>query len=250
MRKLNLETLSNKNQARVSKYERFGVKVFLKALELQAVSNPSPEPMKEAYLEFYEYVFTDAAKFQFNQIRTMTQAKDFIPPDFFLATWKAYIRNWVVENMFVMVDLVNKNTFNKVQETLILAIEQGLNPFQTAKLLKDTIAKRSRALAIAVTESTRANNLGLKKSAEDWRNQTGTELWKPWVHGKSRRAREVHLGLQNKPIREDMNFIGISGLPMDIPGDQRGGAKNTVNCSCSVTYVSRAYMERFFPQYL
>jgi hypothetical protein len=180
----------------------------------------------------------------------MTQAKDFIPPDFFLATWKAFIRNWVMENMFVMVDLVNKNTFNKVQQTLILAIEQGLNPFQTAKLLKDTIAKRSRALAIAVTESTRANNLGLKKSAEDWRNQTGTELWKLWVHGKSRRAREVHLGLQNKPIREDMNFIGIGGLPMDIPGDQRGGAKNTVNCSCSVTYVSRAYMERFYPQFL
>jgi hypothetical protein len=53
--------------------------------------------------------------------------------------------------------------------------------------------------------------------------------------------------LQNKPIREDQNFIGINGLPMDKPGDISGGAVNTVNCSCTVVYVSERYARRNYP---
>lgn len=241
----NPEKIRRANNRKLKQYERFGIPIFLQALKDQATPTPSIIPMQNAYVEFYQKVFVDAAKTEWNRIRM--QEKAFIPSDFFLNTWREWIRTWVIENLYDLISEVTANTLKKVEIVLADAINRGLNPTQTQELLVKEIGDVKRARAIARTESTRANNEGKKKSAEDYARETGQVLFKVWIWGGSREPRIEHFELQNKPIRSDLKFVGINGLLMDKPGDRSGGPENTVNCSCSVVYLSERLARRRFP---
>jgi hypothetical protein len=207
--------------------------------------------MQEAYIKFYQTVFVDSATKEFNRIRQDNLEKAFIPDNFFLNTWKEWIKDWVLQNLGQLILDVTNTTQKKVNEIIAQGIEDGLNPFQIERLLLEIIPDVKRARAIARTESTRAYNEGKKKSANDWANQTGTQLWKIWIHGGTREPRLQHILAQDKAIRADQFFVfttkGVEVF-MDKPGDQNGGAAQTINCSCVVVYVSEAYARRNFPQ--
>ena len=245
MPKLNLTQIRTRNNRILKQYENYGVKVFRNALIEQA-TNLDPKIMQDAYLAFYERVFVDAAKREYNRIRM--QEKSFIPNSFFLATWKAWIREWVIANLGDLITKVNQNTLDQIKLVLGDAIEQGLNPFQTEKLLRKEIGSKTRATAIARTESTRANNMGKERSATEWANETGTVLWKLWVWGGSRDPRIEHVNLQNKPIPKDALFSGVDSKPMSKPGDLSGGPQNTINCSCTVVYISERFARKNYPE--
>jgi hypothetical protein len=206
--------------------------------------------MQEAYIKFYQTVFVESAKQEFNRIRQDNREKAYVPDDFFLNTWKEWIKDWVNANLGTLITGVNQNTLEQIQKILGEGIEQGLNPFQLEKLLLEQIPNIARARAIARTESTRAYNEGKKRSAQDWASQTGTVLWKLWIHGGSREPRFQHILAQDKPIRADDTFVfttkGVE-VRMDKPGDIKGGAAQTINCSCVVVYISEAYARRNFP---
>ena len=251
MRLINYSKVRRSAATDLKKYERLGVKIFTNALKLQAKPNPSPLPMQEAYVKFYQTVFVDSAKKEFDRIRQDNREKAYVPDDFFLNTWKEWIKDWVLQNLGGLIKDVNDNTLKQIQEVLGQGIEQGFNPFQLEKLLLEQIPNINRARAIARTESTRAYNEGKKRSATDWANQTGTKLWKIWIHGGSREPRFQHIQAQNKPIPANSFFEFISPkigvVQMDKPGDVNGGAAQTINCSCVVVYVSEAYARRNFP---
>ena len=251
MRLINYSKVRRSAATDLKKYERLGVKMFTDALKLQAKPTPSPLPMQEAYVKFYQTVFVDSAKKEFDRIRQDNREKAFVPDDFFLNTWKEWIRDWVLQNLGGLITDVNDNTLKQIQQTLGEGIEQGLNPFQLEKLLFQQIPNINRARAIARTESTRAYNEGKKRSATDWANQTGTKLWKIWIHGGAKEPRFQHIQAQNKPIPANSFFEFISPkigvVQMDKPGDVNGGAAQTINCSCVVVYVSEAYARRNFP---
>ena len=234
----------------LKKYERLGIKLFTAALKLQAKPNPSPLPMQEAYIKFYQTVFVESATKEFNRIRQDNREKAYVPDGFFLNTWREWIKDWVTANLGTLITGVNENTLAQIQQILGEGIEQGLNPFQLEKLLLEQIPNIARARAIARTESTRAYNEGKKRSATDWANQTGTTLWKLWIHGGSREPRFQHIQAQDKPIRADQPFVfttkGVEVF-MDKPGDVNGGAAQTINCSCVVVYISESYARRNFP---
>jgi hypothetical protein len=250
MKKINYSKVRRSAQEDLKKYERFGIKVFREALKLQAKPNPSPLPMQEAYIKFYQKVFVDSAKKEFDRIRQDNQEKAYVPDDFFLNTWREWIKDWVLQNLGTLISGVNDTTLKQIQEILADGIEQGLNPFQLERLLLKQIPNVARARAIARTESTRAYNEGKKKSADDWAKQTGTSLWKIWIHGGAKEPRFQHILAQDKPIRADQPFVfttkGVEVF-MDKPGDIKGGAAQTVNCSCVVVYISEAYARRNFP---
>ncbi len=247
MRKLSFDKLRRSNNAAMKRYERYGVRLFRDALILQS-ENFDPKIMKDAYVEFYKEVFVHAATRQFNLMRQQNR-KAFIPDGFFLQTWRAWIGQWVIDNMAALIAKINDRTFQLIQETLAAAIEQGLNPFETAKLLRKTIGNRARSLAIARTESTRANNMGLERSAIDWANETGSELWKVWVHGGSREPREEHIFMAAQPPRRMDQMFPIGG-GMQKPGELSAPPSQTVNCSCFCQYLSDNYIERYYPELL
>lgn len=253
MRLINYSKVRRSAQADLKRYERLGVKIFTEALKLQSKPNPSPLPMEKAYIDFYQAVFVDSAKKEFNRIRQDNREKAYIPDDFFLNTWKEWIKDWVLQNLGTLITAVNDNTREKIQAILGEGIESGLNPFQIERLLLEQIPDPKRARAIARTESTRAFNEGKKKSAQDWANQTGTNLWKIWIHGGAKEPRFQHIQAQNKPIPANgfFDFITPKGevVLMDKPGDINGGPSQTINCSCVVVYVSEAYARRNFPEW-
>ena len=244
MRKLSYNRLRRENNQALKKYEAFGVRLFQDTLQKQAVDFDS-NLMLDAYIRFYQNVFVDAATRQFNQIREENR-KDFIPDGFFLATWRAFIAEYVRTNLRTIVNNVNNRSLLLIESATAKAIELGLNPFQTADLIKDTVGSRARALAIAKTESTRANNQGLERSAIDWGNETGSEIWKVWIHGGSKEPRIEHINLtRNEPIRRDEVFPIGGG--MTKPGDLSAPPEQTINCSCFCQYLSENYIRRFHP---
>jgi len=250
MKLINYSKVRRSAATDLKKYERLGIKLFTAALKLQAKPNPSPLPMQEAYIKFYQTVFVDSAKQEFNRIRQDNREKAYVPDGFFLNTWREWIKDWVTANLGTLITGVNENTLAQIQQILGEGIEQGLNPFQLEKLLLEQIPNIARARAIARTESTRAYNEGKKRSATDWASQTGTTLWKLWIHGGAKEPRFQHIQAQDKPIRADQPFVfttkGVEVF-MDKPGDQNGGAAQTINCSCVVVYISEAYARRNFP---
>ena len=250
MKLINYSKVRRSAATDLKKYERLGIKLFTAALKLQSKPNPSPLPMQEAYIKFYQTVFVESATKEFNRIRQDNREKAYVPDGFFLNTWREWIKDWVTANLGTLITGVNENTLAQIQQILGEGIEQGLNPFQLEKLLLEQIPNIARARAIARTESTRAYNEGKKRSATDWANQTGTILWKLWIHGGAREPRFQHIQAQDKPIRADQPFVfttkGVEVF-MDKPGDQNGGAAQTINCSCVVVYISEAYAKRNFP---
>ena len=251
MRKINYAKVRRSSQADLRRYERIGVKIFTEALKLQAKENVPLLPMQEAYIKFYQTVFVDAATKEFNRIRQDNREKKFLPDNFFVATWLEFIKNWVIQNLGQLIFDVTDTSQKRVNEIVAQGIQEGLNPRQIEERLLREIPDIKRARAIARTESTRAYNEGKKKSAQDWANQTGVNLWKLWIHGGAKEPRIQHILAQDKPIRFDQPFVfnsnGVQVL-MDKPGDINGGAAQTVNCSCVVVYVSESYARRNFPK--
>lgn len=249
MRKINYSKVRRSAQADLKRYERLGVKIFTEALRQQAKPVVPLLPMQEAYIRFYQTVFVDSATKEFDRIRQDNREKSFLPDNFFVSTWLEYIKNWVIQNLGQLIFDVTDTSQKKVNEIVAQGIEEGLNPRQIEDSLLEQIPDLKRARAIARTESTRAYNEGKMKSAIDWANQTGTQLYKLWIHGGAREPRIQHIQAQNKPIRFDLPFVFISNgvqVLMDKPGDLNGGPAQTINCSCVVIYVSERYARQNF----
>jgi hypothetical protein len=249
MNKINYSKVRRSAQADLKKYERLGVKIFTEALKEQAKPVVPLLPMQDAYVKFYQAVFVDSATKEFNRIRQDNREKKFLPDNFFVSTWLEFIKNWVIQNLGQLIFDVTDTSQKKVNEIVAKGIEDGLTPRQIEELLVEQIPDIKRARAIARTEATRAYNEGKKRSAQDWANQTGTQLWKLWIHGGAKEPRIQHIQAQNKPVRFDQPFVfftnGVQVL-MDKPGDLNGGAAQTINCSCVVVYVSESYARRYF----
>lgn len=247
MPRLNLEKLQLENIRQLKRYERFGVRLFRRALERQA-NDFKPEIMQNAYIEFYQFAFVDSAKREYTRIRNQEgRLKDFTIDEFFLNTWKAWIGEWVKDNLGLMIARINDNTLRQIQAVLAEATGEGLNPFQTQRLIRERVGfNKARALAIARTESTRANAMGKQRSAEDWKLQTGTSLCKMWVHGGSRDPRISHLEANGSIVKDGDLFPIDSGLY--LPGDKNAPASSTVNCSCTVVFMSERFVKRNYPE--
>lgn len=236
------------NNREAIRYERFGVKLFRKALQEQAV-NYDPQIMVNAYIEFYQFVFVNAASSQHKRLRAQeASTKDFEVTGFFLSTWKSWIKEWVLKNQLAVIAGVNENTLEQIRQITAESIELSQNTTTLQKKLIELVGSKSRALAIARTEGTRAYNMGTKRSAEDWAIQSGITMYKIWIHsGNPRDPRLTHINAQNKPIPREANF-SIGGVSMEMPGDPRGGLGNIVNCSCTSSYLSERLARKLYPK--
>lgn len=244
---MNLLKIRSANNLAIRRYERYGTRLFLKTLREQAV-NFDPQIMVDAYVNFYQYVFVDSAKRGYYQIRSQeAMTKEIGLDSFFLSTWREWIKQYVLNNLATVIAGVNQRTLEQIREVTDQGLADGLNPFQLSKLLRKEVGSKARALAIARTEGTTANNMGTKRSAEDWQIQTGTRLFKVWIHsGNPRDPRPAHIAAQNKPIPKESDFV-INGALLEFPGDQKGPLSERVNCLCSHAYLSERLARKRFP---
>lgn len=250
----NIAYIRSSNKKAQNRYIRYGTKLFLDALKAQAVENPDPKIMENAYVKFYMDVFPDAAKRGYYQVRESDRTKDFSIDSFFTSVWREWIREWVKTNLAQLITEVNNTTRNIINEVLQTAIEDGLNPFQTQKLLQKIVGNRARALAIATTESTRANNMGQERSADDYQAVTGRKLYKVFIHsGNPSEPRRSHIFAQGKPIPKEEPF-NIEGVLLMSPGnpvpgqDRKMVARQVIKCKCTVAYIGERVARQRYPE--
>ena len=243
-----IQTVRRLNNKASIQYERFGTKIFFEALKKQAVEY-DPMIMVQAYIDFYQYTFVLAARNEYNRIRTQeAKTKDFSISDFFLNTWKNFIKTWVLQNQMQIIAGVNDNTLKMIREITAESLQNYENPSTIASKLISLIGSKSRALAIARTEGTTAYNMGTQRSALDWQAVSGDVMYKVWIHSGSKRdPRITHIQAQNKPIPMNDNF-NIGGVAMSMPGDKNGGASNIINCGCTTVYLSERLARKRFPK--
>ena len=87
-----------------------------------------------------------------------------------------------------------------------------------------------RAERIVRTEVISASNRGSLLGAET----TGLKLNKVWLTAGDNRVRHTpgHNSLNHQPVAIDKTFAN----GMQYPGDPAGGAKETIQCRCSIYY--------------
>lgn len=125
-------------------------------------------------------------------------------------------------------------TWQKVQEAIIDGEAEGEGIDGIAKRIGGTFtqAKGYRARMIARTETIGASNSGSLQAAI----ASGVAGKKTWLAASDHRTRSTHVSADGQVVDLAKPFkVGASS--MMHPGDPAGGAKETVNCRCSMTFV-------------
>jgi len=246
-------------QRDLNRYLKFAYREFYKGLKEQvgpALENPyaqiSAEPMTRAYTRVYEYAGVDQAKKEYARIKKQEGTK--VELQLLLATWRLWMRDYVVNNLATMITNVSQNT----QDAINRALQDGLDAGDTQTQLFNRIYKytlgeigRVRARLIGRTEVTRATNVGKRRSADDYSNlNNGITMYKKWIHVPQKENRDTHVAEGNKPpipIDDDFQVLNqeTGGITlMAQPGDPTAGAAQTCNCGCTVIYMSERFARR------
>ena len=168
----------------------------------------------------------------------------------FLNTFEVWLKGYlstVVGERVRNIDLTTKLSLKKIVEEGFV----GRTLFElTAEKLQQAFSfSAKRAMMITRTEIGNINNEAKDKSSEDWKKQSGNELYKIWIHRGAKDPRDWHLALDNgKAIPKGQKYTvsnpnGETDY-MDRPHDSTASAGNTINCGCEVVYVSESYAKR------
>ncbi|GHE34846.1 phage minor head protein [Sphingobacterium griseoflavum] len=231
-------------------YERRYTKIILTALNEQVKQaidsrgSMSDQPMYDALAGLYRVVAFDFVKHQYNLLDRRLKTKNV---SFFINTWRTWIEAYVFTELAKKVADINETTRNKVREAISIGLDQGLEWDKIAKLIQDkvgTLGKSYRALMIARTEVSQAINMAKTKSSDDWEQETGERMYKIWIHRYANSPRDWHLALDNNiaiPKEQDFEVVnpktGTREM-MAFPHSPRASRENTINCSCTVMYMS------------
>ena len=93
-----------------------------------------------------------------------------------------------------------------------------------------------RANLIARTETHNAASFSNHKYHEQLQGDLGIEMVKKWVATSDERTRSFHAEVNGSIVGMDEKFL-VGGTRMAYAGDPAGGAKNVINCRCTVVYV-------------
>ena len=255
--RLQLRRFARAEDRKLKAYEKKYAKAILRVLNHQleeAIKNlPSggiflDVSMNDELSKLYKEVGVDIANAQFDALTSFkTKANQF-----FLNTWLDYMTNYVLSNMATRVMGINDTTRKKIQETIAIGFNLGLDTDKIAEFLRERIEKFNvyRSVMIARTEIAEAANIAKDKSAEDWEQETGENLYKVWIKRFANEPRTFHQEQDNgKAIPKNQKFQvrnpRTGGIDeMDRPHDPAGGAIQNIQCSCVVVYVSESYARR------
>lgn len=240
-------------EGKLKAYERKYAKLILLALNKQteqAIANNGiflSLDLTDTLSDLYKEVGVNMASIQYDALKSFkTKASDF-----FINNWLEFMMNYIFSNIAQRVVKIDDTSRMRIRDTIALGYSLGMEEAQIAKFIRDRVGNINiaRSLMIARTEIAEAANIAKDKSAEDWQQETGESIWKVWVHRYAKEPRDWHLSLDNgKAIPKDKTFTVTDNKGFSVemlrPHDPNGGARNNVNCSCVVVYVSESFAKR------
>jgi RNase P/RNase MRP subunit POP5 len=138
----------------------------------------------------------------------------------------------IARNRLVAAEIrgIAQNQREEVRRYLSESMTANLGAREIAKGLTAKFS-RDRALRIVRTETTYIWNTASLEGAK----ATGLRVKKIWLSTNDARTRDIHREANGQEVGIDESF-NVAGVQMQMPGDPAGGAKNVVNCRCTVTY--------------
>jgi hypothetical protein len=133
---------------------------------------------------------------------------------------------------------INATSLKRIQSAFQTALENN-EGFRGAerRLIKEVGMSKTRARMIARTESVMVTNACKFTQAE----LMPIEMEKTWRHDHPKMPRDWHIGLSGITIDLNEKF-NADGTLMKHPGDPNGGAKNNINCKC--TMLTKAKLDK------
>ena len=230
-------------------YEKKYKKLLYEALQRQAkhafehnfeIIDTLTPVIENLYME----VGASAYEFQYKLLEKTTTKS------IFLNTFENWIKGYLSTIVGGRVRSINDTTRLQIKKI----IEEGfigrtLFELTAEKLQRMFAFSARRAMTIVRTEIGNINNEAKDRSSEDWKNVSGNELYKIWIHRGAKDPRDWHLALDNgkaipKGQKYTVNNPNGETDYMDRPHDNTASAGNTINCGCEVIYVSESYAKR------
>lgn len=197
-----------------------------------------PDVLEKRYEQLYTLVGSDFAREEYNRLKgfhpdLLTKEED---------TWYSYLRSYVKKRVWKRIESVNHTSVevagNIINGIIEQSVSEGLGAYETASRIKKELISQGiqynqwRALRIARTEIMTASNVGSMEGAK----ATGEALQKYWIATYDNRTRDTHLAVESQNPRMMNETFQVGAYQMQHPGDPAGGAEETINCRCSISY--------------
>ena len=165
--------------------------------------------------------------------------------DLFIDLWAKIFRDYALNYAYRIENELTETTKEEIRRSLAEGRELGYNNFRLATLMRKNVQgqiSRSRAILIALTESTTASNLGAEEGAKSWLKEQGQKGYQQWLGRDDGKERHTHVALNDKiiPIGDKWN---VGGEFAYMPGDTKLSAKERCKCRCTRLFMSeRRYL--------
>lgn len=212
-----------------------------------AAERIDPQYIEDAYLSLYsevgihfaERVFDDATKATGESIRE----------------WLEFLRDLIrTGEVASLIRNVDETTRRIVRNLVGEALDEGLSAEKLARRIRErwTEVNRRRSKVIARTETIRASNYGSVQGAKS----TGLDLKKEWIRTYDSRTRDSHALMdRHAHVSLDAPFllpnVELGGtideegqtegpaFPAQFPGDPNLPPGQSIQCRCTVAYVTQ-----------
>jgi hypothetical protein len=172
-----------------------------------------------------------------NQYPEITQSKSFG----FNAIWRALIQGFYDTISARKIAQITRTEQDRINNLLQKAQDEGLDIWDTQKILLSEDINLARSRLITRTESLGAASFGATLAVQ----KTGFAMIKRWISARRWSTRRIpkdqfdHYNMHMVTVRQDEKFFVMGkrgGEFMQYPGDQEGSAGNICNCLCKVVY--------------
>lgn len=262
-----------------AKYERFGDRLFLRALIESArpaiVSGSpdmvDPEPIRRAYRVFFERVGKAHIEWERKQwakkksgvpdliskedergepkVATPTpqRRRTGVIPDL-ISSFSLSFRSarWLQRLRQLINGLDVASRIQNVTETTKKEVRKLLSQYSQEEVRTRKVAARLMKDFSGKLSSARARLIArtettyvANEAAKQSAEETGLDLVKGWIATLDNRTRDAHRAMHGKDPIDAHEKFIVGGVAMDKPGDPAGGAANVCNCRCIVYYLPK-----------
>lgn len=148
-----------------------------------------------------------------------------------------YVREFIEERAQQLAGQVTQTTYDAIREAMRDGVAAGESVDDIATRIRGVFAQASqqRAVTIARTEVISAYSGATRLGGEQLPDDVvaGYE----WIATRDGRTRSAHAAVDGQVIPRTGAFQ-VGGEVMAYPGDPAGGARNTVNCRCTVALLT------------
>lgn len=159
-----------------------------------------------------------------------------------------FVRDFIASRANQLAGQVTDTTYSAIQRALADGVAQGASIDDLAAAVQDVfdVASRSRAVTIARTEVISASNGSASLAAAQLPDDVvgGQE----WIATRDGRTRDDHADADGQVVAIGQPF-DVAGEALAYPGDPGGSPDLTINCRCTVAFLTPAEMgERARPR--